>query len=368
MRPRSTPGFPGFSDVVGGLYYASNGDDTSDCVVTTVAGFFDDCLILADDFRQYCLGAFDRASTGGLDVVDGLADPIEGFEGNIGGPVGRGQPRSTRPACSRRPARCCPPAQFPQFASQGAADYRFTPVEGNRYAGARHVDDSYMRLTRTTLDLSAADERSAAVPAAAQQRGACYDHLIVEARTPGQDDWTTLPEAGGASSTTPPSDCTDHRVPAGPAPVPASLLPRPGLRAGRHERRVELHHRQHRWLDGRGVRPDRVPRPGGRAVDLVRDRPDHGWCRGVRGRHARRGRRRGVRRTASRAPRACGRPAARPAGSPANPGRWQITEQLDFFGGTSTEDTLLLGFGLEQLATPGQRADIVERALDGLID
>ena len=44
----------------GGLFYASNGDETSECVVHTIPGFFEDCLILADDFRQYYLGGFSR--------------------------------------------------------------------------------------------------------------------------------------------------------------------------------------------------------------------------------------------------------------------------------------------------------------------
>jgi hypothetical protein len=61
-------------------------------------------------------------------------------------------------------------------------------------------------------------------------------------------------------------------------------------------------------------------------------------------------------------------PVAPPAGSPASSGRWRIGEQVDVFGGTSTEDTLLLGFGLEQLETDEQRADLMERALDGLLD
>jgi len=35
---------------------------------------------------------------------------------------------------------------------------------------------------------------------------------------------------------------------------------------------------------------------------------------------------------------------------------------------SSTDDSLLLGFGLEQLATPAERADLVRRALQGLLD
>ena len=42
---------------------ASTGDPTAECVVTTgVQGFFDDCLLLADDFRQYYLGAYARGA------------------------------------------------------------------------------------------------------------------------------------------------------------------------------------------------------------------------------------------------------------------------------------------------------------------
>jgi hypothetical protein len=34
-----------------------------------------------------------------------------------------------------------------------------------------------------------------------------YDNVIVEAHTVGADDWTTLPELGGLSSTDPPTEC-----------------------------------------------------------------------------------------------------------------------------------------------------------------
>ena len=58
-----------------------------------------------------------------------------------------------------------------------------------------------------------------------------------------------------------------------------------------------------------------------------------------------------------------------PAGSPPNSGNWQIGERLlDFYAGTSTEDTLLLGFGLEHLSTDAERADLVRRALGGLLE
>ena len=57
-----------------------------------------------------------------------------------------------------------------------------------------------------------------------------------------------------------------------------------------------------------------------------------------------------------------------PPGSAANGGDWQISEKLvNAFAGTSTEDTLLLGFGLEQLSSDAERNDLMRRALDGLL-
>ena len=74
-------------------------------------------------------------------------------------------------------------------------------------------------------------------------------------------------------------------------------------------------------------------------------------------------------RTASRARRATGPSAGPPAGSPPNQGNWQIAEKLvDRLAGTSTEDTLLLGFGLEQLSSDAQRVDLLQRAFGGLLD
>ena len=90
------------------------------------------------------------------------------------------------------------------------------------YVGGLHVDDSYMRLTRT-IDLTGV--AAAEAPTLAAQLSfdvePDFDHVIVEAHTVGQDNWTTLPEAGR----------TDHdggprrvrgRLPARGARVPAA--------------------------------------------------------------------------------------------------------------------------------------------------
>jgi hypothetical protein len=107
-----------------------------------------------------------------------------------------------------------PVDQFPQFASKDAGEYRgtaggaFDPVEGSWYVGGVHVNDSYMRLART-IDLSGVT--SAQTPQLQAKLSfdtePGYDNVIVEAHTVGKDDWTTLPEAGGLTSTDVPAEC-----------------------------------------------------------------------------------------------------------------------------------------------------------------
>jgi Zinc carboxypeptidase/Immune inhibitor A peptidase M6 len=359
-------GLPGFSDVIGGLYYAANGDDTSNCVITSPEGFFDDCLILADDFRQYWLGAFSRTSTGGVTDVAGIADPIDGFQGRLAGvpsnPVDEAGVFTTT-------SDVLPPAQFPQFASEGSVDYAFPPVEGNRYAAALHADDSYMRLTRNTLDLSGATSAQLQFQLQlSSEQG--YDHVIVEARTPGQDDWTTLPTAAGselATSTTPPSECQPNGFLLNLHPFLRHYLGGPGCTGpGTSGRWNSFTGTTDGWQDvaidlsgyaGQQVElsisyvTDPVTGGVGAFVDDTSVTVD-----GVESAD-------GFEGTTSE-----WAPAAPPQGSEDSPGEWHVGEKVDVIGGTSTEDTLLLGFGLEQLETPAQRADIVERALDGLID
>jgi Immune inhibitor A peptidase M6 len=364
-------GLPGIGDAVGGLFYAINGNEEGECVVTTVPGFFEDCLILADDFRQYYLGAFARTDTVDPNAVEGIADPITGFEGDLGGPVVEGDNPLDEAGVFQPTSDVLPAGQFPQFTSQGAALYPleegspFAPIEGERYAGALHADSSYMRLTRT-VDLTSA--QSAALQfqlSAITEPG--YDHVIVEARTANGDDWTTLPETGGATSTTPPAECE-----------PGGFL-------------LELHPFLSRYLGGADCTEGEwhsITGSTGGWQDLTYDLS------------AFRGGQVEVSITYVTDPAVAGIGAfvddtrisvdgaevpaladgfegqtsawsatGPPEGSPPNSGNWEIGERLiNLFAGTSTADTLLLGFGLEQLATGDERADLIGRALGGLID
>ena len=71
--------------------------------------------------------------------------------------------------------------------------------------------------------------------------------------------------------------------------------------------------------------------------------------------------------TGSRVTRPAGRSAA-PAGQPAERGQLGDRRALvHAFAGIATEDSLLLGFGFEQLSDDAARQDLVDRALSGLI-
>jgi hypothetical protein len=196
-----------------------------------------------------------------------------------------------------------------------------------------------------------------------------YDNVIVEAHTPGQDNWTTLPDLNGHSQNDPPAECQPNGFLLNQHPFLRHYLGGPGCTGpgtsgvwnsftgssgGWQQVAVDLS----RFLGGEvelaiSYVTDPVTGGVGAFVDdtrLVIDGAETGAD--------------GFEAAASE-----WTPGGPPAGSPPNSGNWRIGEQeASFFAGTSTEDTLLLGFGLEQLETPGQRADILERALDGLID
>jgi hypothetical protein len=205
-----TAGYYGaLAGTVGGAFYGLNGAPDQPCVITQ--SLFDDCLIYADDFSQYYLGAFSRTSLQAGGVV-GTAGPLEGVEVEFGGPAVVANPVDEAGAF-RVTSDVLPEEQFPQFASSAVAEYvaptgPFIPIEGEYAAAATHEDDTWFRLSRTfdLADVAAGDTATFdASFSYAVEEG--YDNVIVEARTVGQEDWTTLPDLGGSTSTTPPAEC-----------------------------------------------------------------------------------------------------------------------------------------------------------------
>ena len=163
----------------------------------------------SNDFSQYYLGAYSRTSTPGATGFTG-AGKLDGFTGALGAATGNPLDRAGTYGVTSDEL---PAATYPQFASAGAGRFAGTvnpygPYAGSYMAAAVHTDDGYKRLTRTVdlTGVSAAD-----TPALRTQllwdTEPGYDHAVVEAHTTGADDWTTLPEAGGATSTAVPTEC-----------------------------------------------------------------------------------------------------------------------------------------------------------------
>ena len=363
-------GLPGISDAVGGLYYAINGDETAECAVTT--SFFDDCLILANDFRQYYLGAYTRTDFENPESVTGIADPIEGFLGTFGGPGATPDNPLDEAGVFQPTSEVLSPDEFPQFTSWGSAEYQpeatdnpYQPIEGSRYAGALHADASYMRLTKTVA-VPAGGTASLAFQLSISTESD-YDHVFVEARTAGGDDWTTLPEAGGATQTDPPAECAEngfllqlhpflrHYLGGADCSAPGTTgtwNTFTGSTDGWQQVSFDLSGYAGRTVEvsitymtdpatggvGAFVDDTRVTVNGVVDADGFEGETSS-WTAG-----------------------------GPPADSPPNWLNWQIGESLvNSYAATSTEDTVLLGFGLEQLSSDAERADLVRRALGGLI-
>ena len=198
--------FGALAGALGGAYYGLNGDPTADCVITS--DFFGDCLIYSDDFAQYYQGVYQRSPFGAPSRVEGVSGAVAGQGVDVNGDEvpDSGSFLVTSDVLS--------PDEFPQFASTKAAEYvfdgpaPFAPFSGDGYAAAAHSDSAWMRLAQT-VDLSGAASGSLAFKLSADTEEG-YDHVIVEARPVGTDEWTTLPDlaaSDGTTSTDVPAEC-----------------------------------------------------------------------------------------------------------------------------------------------------------------
>ncbi|MEU2241799.1 M14 family zinc carboxypeptidase [Streptomyces sp. NPDC018338] len=163
-----------------------------------------------NDFAQYYLGAYHRAGLGQPPAFAGT-----GAFAGVGASLGAAADNPLDNAGAYTvTSDTLKPKEFPQFAgSASAGDYPgvrtpFEPAEGATFAAVKHADGTWARLART-VDLTG-------VVAASKPRldfqisydtEPGYDNVVVEAHTVGQDDWTTLPDTNGGTSTAPPADC-----------------------------------------------------------------------------------------------------------------------------------------------------------------
>ncbi|MFG1607735.1 M14 family zinc carboxypeptidase [Actinoplanes sp. NPDC049265] len=150
----------------------------------------------ADDFAQYWLGVDSPVTTAGATGFTG-GGVLDGASVTFRDPAGPVTMFATT-AGDRTGAR-------PAGVYQGVRG-PFAPFAGAGQAALAHRDNAYARMTRT-VDLSAAtaaqDPRLSMAVSYDIEPG--YDALVIEARTAGGDDWTTLPFTG--SGTTVPEEC-----------------------------------------------------------------------------------------------------------------------------------------------------------------
>jgi hypothetical protein len=169
------------------------------------------------DVLQYYLGAYVEVANDGhvggaaFDSM-GVDDPFTGLSWGLDDPVFAGN--NFRRSSFLATSGVLPPDEFKQFESWPAARYDkpggpFAPHTGTQYVYSQIADVSYKRLTREI-----------AVPASggsmtfwtSYDTEPQWDHLFVEARTPNQDNWTTLPDASATPHTT---TSTGQSCPAG---------------------------------------------------------------------------------------------------------------------------------------------------------
>jgi hypothetical protein len=199
--------YAGYEDAFG---YEYNLETNAPCNPNSDA---DGCIFLADDFLQYYLGAYiynDDAGTrpnGKLYDVFGSDTPFSGLRWAFGGPSANNQDHS---ASFIATSGILPPAVYPQFTSWPSAKYDrpggpFSPHTGSYYMYSNIADISYKRLTRT-VDLTGQSSGNLSfwISRDTEQD---WDHVFVEAHTVGQDNWTTLPDQNGHTTTATGESC-----------------------------------------------------------------------------------------------------------------------------------------------------------------
>ena len=358
---------------IGGIYYGLDGAPEEDCVVTE--DFFSDCLLLADDFAQYYLGAFARTTFVDPVGVAGTGEPLDGASANFGGPAVADNPLDEAGAFTLT-SDVLPPDEFPLFAGEASSTYLgagglnpFGPFEGAFFVSGPHADGSYMRLTRT-IDLTG-------VPASAEpalefalsfSTELGYDNVIVEAAPAGTANWTTLPETGGLSDTDPPTECEAgflldmhpfllHYLtpgnPCGTTGTSGVWNRMTGDSGGWQEVAFDLSAYAGGSVE---VSISYVTDPASGGIGTFIDDTSVTTTGGV------------LEAEGFETGLGPWTIQGAPEGSPGNQGDFVRTDEpIEAAASVTTADSVLLGYGIEQLATPAEQADFVGRILTYLL-
>jgi hypothetical protein len=197
----------------GGYFYQPTG--TTECPLRSDPT----CLPLLNDFQQYWLGAYTYVDDGGTGETGpypliGSEGRFNGFAGTLNAPGSAGEQKHT--ASFLTTSSFLPPKQFPQFASAGPLDWQrpggapYDPYAGDWYLWSGQADASYKRLTKT-VDLTSSTAARLTFQTSYEIENA-WDFMIVEAHVVGSDDWTTLPDANGHTTTETGDSCPEGLV------------------------------------------------------------------------------------------------------------------------------------------------------------
>ena len=327
-----------------------------------------------NDVLEYWFGAYALAAGDGHDPETGehfdamgIDDPFSGLSWAFGGPdSGDNQ---TQSASFVSTSGILPRSEFPQFNTWPSARWDkpggpFAPHTGDQYVYSQISDVAYKRLTRE-IDVPAGG--GSLTFWTSYDTEPAWDHLFVEARTAGGDDWTTLPDANGHTTTAPGDSCPegwsdlhpqlDHYQTlnddgtCSPTGTTGEWNAASGNSGGWVQWSIDLSE----WAGGTvevsiayatdwavqnlGVFIDDVTLPDGTTTSF--ETGFDGWTVG-----------------------------GPPEGSGPNANNWIRTDASGFPVGAaiSTPDSLLMGFGFEGIATQAERDAVMARALDHLLD
>jgi hypothetical protein len=181
------------------------------------------CQVLSDknDFLQYYLGAYIYNSDGGTNhdtgepfPVDGVSAPYSSMTWDFNG--ADSAENQVHTASFLTTSSLLKPAVYPQFASDAPAVWdtgaagAFEPVDGDWYVYSQMADITYKRLMRT-IDLTgvAAADAPTLTFRTSYDTEVNWDFVFVEAHTVGQDDWTTLPDMNGHTTSDTGDSCPE---------------------------------------------------------------------------------------------------------------------------------------------------------------